>query len=35
MGLVMEWAQLHRAELANDWSRAQAHQPLDSIPPLV
>jgi hypothetical protein len=35
MGLVMEWAQMHRAELARDWAQAQAHQPLDSIPPLV
>jgi len=34
MGLVMEWAQMHRAELARDWAQAQAHQPLDSIPPL-
>jgi hypothetical protein len=32
--LVREWAALHRAELASNWRRAAAGEPLDSIAPL-
>lgn len=34
MGLVVEWAALHRQELLTDWERAQAQQELLRIPPL-
>jgi hypothetical protein len=34
MGLVIEWATLHQAELLDDWRRAQAQQSLQRIPPL-
>ena len=34
MALVLEWAQLHRAELVDDWERAERLQPLEPIPPL-
>lgn len=34
MGLVMEWATLHRDDLNRVWEQAMAHEPLDSIPPL-
>ena len=32
--MVKEWAELHRAELAEDWSKAEAHEPLANIKPL-
>jgi len=32
--LVLDWAQLHEAELRQDWDLAQANQPLIPIPPL-
>lgn len=32
--LVQEWVQLHRAELEDDWRRAQAEEPLVTIDPL-
>lgn len=32
--LVLEWLDLHRAELLADWERAQAGEPLLPIPPL-
>jgi hypothetical protein len=32
--LVREWAQLHGPELAANWARAAADQPLASIEPL-
>ncbi|MCC6535410.1 MAG: DUF4160 domain-containing protein [Burkholderiales bacterium] len=32
--LVEEWRTLHRAELLDDWQRAQARQPLSKIEPL-
>lgn len=32
--LVREWAELHRAELAEDWRRAREGQPLQRIAPL-
>jgi Domain of unknown function (DUF4160) len=32
--LVVEWTKAHRAELEDDWGRAQAGEPLHSIEPL-
>lgn len=32
--LVIEWSQLHRAELEADWELARREQPLVSIEPL-
>jgi len=32
--LVEEWRALHEAELLEDWTRAQARQPLNKIEPL-
>jgi hypothetical protein len=32
--LVLEWASLHRAELADDWNRARKGDPLEPIQPL-
>ena len=34
MGLVVEWATLHRQELQTQWQRAGALQPLERIEPL-
>lgn len=34
MGLVIEWAALHRDELMADWERAKNNQPLAEIKPL-
>jgi hypothetical protein len=34
LGLVTEWAALHRNELAADWQRAREQAPLQPIPPL-
>lgn len=34
LGLVREWAQLHRQELLANWHRARLRQPLDRIAPL-
>jgi len=34
LGLVVEWATLHRQELLADWDRARAQQELHRIPPL-
>ena len=34
MALVREWVELHRDELAADWDRAMAEQPLATIDPL-
>lgn len=31
---VMEWHELHRDELMNDWLLAERHEPLRRIPPL-
>jgi hypothetical protein len=33
-GLVMEWAEAHRAELQRNWDLARAGQPLEPIEPL-
>ena len=34
LALVLEWASLHRVELAADWERARVGAPLDPIEPL-
>ena len=34
LSLVREWAELHRAELAEDWDLARAEAELRPIPPL-
>ena len=34
LGLIRQWAQLNRAALEVNWSKIQAGQPLDRIPPL-
>ncbi len=34
LGLVMEWASLHRDELREDWTLAERHSPLKPIRPL-
>ena len=34
LDLIRQWAQLHRAALETNWSRINAGQPLDRIPPL-
>jgi len=34
LALVLEWASLHRAELRQNWDRAQTRQPLTPIAPL-
>ncbi len=31
---VLEWQELHRDELLEDWRLAEAHQPLQKIAPL-
>lgn len=35
LGLVLEWASLHQAELAALWERAERQESLYSLPPLV
>jgi hypothetical protein len=35
LGLVAEWAALHRSELMADWELARASQPLAPIEPLT
>jgi hypothetical protein len=32
--LVLEWAEIHRDELREDWSLARSRRPLKPIPPL-
>lgn len=34
LGLVIEWATLHQAELHNDWEKALVQEPLNKIEPL-
>ena len=34
LGLVIEWATLHRKELREDWALAEEHAPLKKIEPL-
>jgi hypothetical protein len=33
--MVLEWAELHRTELQNNWDRCRAEQPIVAIAPLV
>ena len=35
LGLILEWASLHRDELRVDWSKARSKEPLLPIDPLV
>ncbi|HEX7449409.1 MAG TPA: DUF4160 domain-containing protein [Pirellulales bacterium] len=35
MGLVLEWAALHQAELRKVWVQARNFEPLDRIDPLL
>jgi hypothetical protein len=35
LAMVLEWASEHRAELRENWARAEAHVPLNDIDPLV
>jgi hypothetical protein len=35
LGLVFEWAALHRSELEANWQRIQRHERLEPIPPLA
>lgn len=35
LGLVMEWAALHREQLMADWQHARAAEPLEPIEPLA
>jgi hypothetical protein len=34
LGLVVEWAALHRQELLDDWESARREEPLQPIAPL-
>ncbi len=34
-GLVLQWANLHQAELAANWERANRFQPVTAIEPLA
>jgi hypothetical protein len=34
LAFALEWAELHRAELLNDWELARQEQPLVKIAPL-
>jgi hypothetical protein len=34
LGLVIEWASQHQAELMNDWQLARQNAPLEGIEPL-
>ena len=34
LGLVIEWATLHRQELLDDWEKAKSQQELKKIAPL-
>jgi hypothetical protein len=34
LGLVMEWAALHQAELREQWEKAMRNEPLGRIEPL-
>jgi len=34
LGMVLEWAALHREELRRDWDLARGARPLDPIAPL-
>jgi hypothetical protein len=32
--LVLEWYELYKGELLQEWDKAQNHEPLDKLPPL-
>ncbi len=34
LALVMEWANLHKAELMDNWEKARLNNPLEKIEPL-
>jgi hypothetical protein len=34
LGLVLDWAELHRQELRDNWARGQEHDSLSPIAPL-
>jgi hypothetical protein len=34
LSLVLDWAEIHRAELLANWNAAQEHRPLKDIAPL-
>ena len=34
LSLVLEWANLHRVELSDNWHRAERHEPLKRVAPL-
>ena len=34
LSLVRDWGEIHRDELRDNWIKARAHQPLDTIDPL-
>ena len=34
LGLVVEWAALHQAELRENWKRARQQAPLNTVEPL-
>lgn len=34
LGLVLDWAELHREELRDNWNKGQEHEPLNPIQPL-
>jgi hypothetical protein len=34
LGLVIEWAAIHKTELLNNWQRAREQNPLEKIEPL-
>lgn len=35
LGLVIEWASLHKEELLENWKRIEAGVPIENIAPLV
>lgn len=35
IGLVVEWASIHKSELKDDWALLEKEKPLKKIPPLV
>ena len=34
LGMVLEWAVIHKDELSHNWSLAEKHEPLQKIKPL-
>ncbi len=34
LGLTMEWAAMHQAELLDDWAKMERMEPLEKISPL-